>query len=193
MMGIYERAPAFESDHFLLRPVASGDAADLLAVYADPAVQGVLEACSAWNCMVYGYGAKTLADMEACIDFWQEEYKKKYYIRFAIVDKGRGVAVGTAEMYQREAGGFGGGMLCLRLDLCSAYETEPCIGELLGLSAADAAPAFGARGVFTRATSVASERIRALQHQGFARSGLSLPDGHGWGVVYGDFWVKNNA
>jgi hypothetical protein len=111
-------------------------------------------------------------------------------VRFAITHKQSQKAVGTIEAYRREEGSFFGGKICLRLDLSCDYENEKSIDELLSLIIKDGIKAFGADGIFTRATPIATERIKALEKNGFVLSDETLQDGHGWGVIYGDFWVK---
>ncbi|MDR1002712.1 MAG: GNAT family N-acetyltransferase [Oscillospiraceae bacterium] len=185
----YEHCPRFENERFLLRLAESGDAEGLLSVYTDPAAQDTLTECSAWNCD-FGYGAKTLAEMREHIGKWIESYKNRYFVRMTIFDKQSETVVGTIEAYRREEGSFCGGKICLRLDLHSDYENEKAIDNLLSLIIKNGIASFGADGIVTRATPVAAERIKALLKNGFVLSDEQLQDGHGWGITYGEFWVK---
>jgi adenylate kinase family enzyme/GNAT superfamily N-acetyltransferase len=185
----YNQCPTFENEQFLLRLVEPGDAEDLLAVYADPKAQDILTDCSAWNCD-FGYGAKGLTAMQDCIGKWIASYKNRSFVRMTIFDKQSQRAVGTIEAYRRAEGSFCGGKICLRLDLHSDYENEKAIDELLSLIVKDGIKTFGADGIVTRATPITAERIKALVKNGFILSDETLHDDHGWGVTYGDFWVK---
>jgi RimJ/RimL family protein N-acetyltransferase len=185
----YTVCPTFENDRLLLRLVKPSDAEDLLAVYADPKAQEILNECSAWNCD-FGYGAKTLTEMRECIGKWIEAYKYRCFIRMTIFDKHNQKAVGTIEAYHREEGSFCGNKICLRLDLLGRYENEETIDELLTLIIKYGITTFGADGVVTRATPIAAERINALAKNGFILSDETLHDAHGWGVTYSGFWVK---
>jgi hypothetical protein len=188
----YTNCPVFESEHFMLRIVEPSDAEDLLAVYADPAAQDILNECSAWNCD-FGYGAKDLTAMKDCIGKWIDAYKYRCFVRMSITHKQTAKAVGTVEVYYREEDSFFGGKICLRLDLLERYENESAIAELLSLIIKDGINTFGADGIVTRATPVAAERIKALVKTGFVLSDETMKDFHGWGVTYGDFWVKQTA
>ena len=55
----------------------------------------------------------------------------------------------------------------LRLDLCSAYETQDYILELLDLSIENFYEAFGVQQILTKAIPDATERISALRACGF--------------------------
>ncbi|MDR0975199.1 MAG: N-acetyltransferase [Ruminococcus sp.] len=185
----YTDCPVFESEHFLLRFVESTDAEDLLAVYADPTAQDILNECSAWNCD-FGYGAKDLTAMQDCIGKWIEAYNYRCFVRMAITYKQSKKAVGTIEAFRSEKGSFFGGKICLRLDLHSNYENEKAIDELLSLIIKNGINTFGADGIVTRATPIAAERIKALEKNGFVLSDETLQDSHGWGITYRDFWMK---
>ena len=65
--------------------------------------------------------------MESCIALWLQEYRKKSYVRFAIVDKTKNTAIGTIEI-------FGGEYGVLRIDICPAYEKSDYIDALIRLS-----------------------------------------------------------
>jgi RimJ/RimL family protein N-acetyltransferase len=187
----YVHCPTFENERFLLRLVEPSDAEDLLAVYADPAAQEILNECGGWNCLQgIAYGVKTLEEIKRGIDFWLAEYHKRWYIRFAIVDKESRKAVGTIELGVFPKGELFEDKAALRLDICSEHEKENDIYEMLPLMIQAAVKTYGANGIVTRAISVADERVRALKQHGFVLSDFTFTDGHGWGVTYGDFWVK---
>lgn len=155
----YEVCPNYESAHFLLRLVSVQDAADLLECYKHPTASVT---ANAENC-TYGYGMQTIEEMERAIDRWLEEYRKRWFIRFSIVDKESSKAVGTIEIM---SGGVDGHSV-LRIDLPSAYENEGALNELLAVSNAFFADLDCAK-IVTKADPTAAERIHALEQNGYA-------------------------
>ena len=75
---------------------------------------------------------------QSCASAASDVYKRQAYIRFAIVDKKVGKAVGTTEIFGGTLGGVpsgSGGFGVLRIDLALAYETAPLLDELVSLAA----------------------------------------------------------
>lgn len=67
----------------------------------------------------------------------------------------------------------------LRLDLCSAYERQERIVELLTLSIEHFYAAFGVQQIVTKATPAATERISALRACGFTPEEGNVNGPHG--------------
>ena len=124
-MNPYEQCPIYESEHFLLRLVALEDAADLLPCYAEPSasVEASSEHCA------YGYGSRTLEELQDFIRSWLEEYRARHFVRFAIVAKKSAKAIGTIEIFSmtKKLG-------VLRIDLPASYETCEIVTELLRIA-----------------------------------------------------------
>ncbi|WP_095173134.1 MULTISPECIES: DUF3795 domain-containing protein [Blautia] len=112
--------PVYETRSFKLRLVRKEDAAGLLACYADKDAVGRMNADRCTSNFYY----QTMEEMQDCIAFWLSEYEKKYYVRFAVLFKENGKAVGTMEIYPGEKS-------VLRLDLASEFEQEEYVEELL--------------------------------------------------------------
>ena len=115
----YVKCPEFESEHFRLRQVRAEDAEDLMSC-----------------CGV------TLAEMKKRISMWLDEYyRKKWYIRFTVIDKGAGRIVGSIEIAKLDA---------LRatldyFDLSDLYKTQTYLLELLALAEREFLPMFGVK------------------------------------------------
>ena len=128
MSGIYESVPTFEDENFLLRFVRKEDAEDLLEVYGD---KNALPFFNGDNCHGDNFHYTTLERMREAVDFWLESYEKKWFVRWAVVEKLSGTAVGTAELFRRESDDdFGGcavqvGRRLRRLRSPSARPAEP--------------------------------------------------------------------
>lgn len=45
----------------------------------------------------------TMEKMEKALDFWEFSYREKYFVRWAVVDKKCGCAIGTIELFHRDA------------------------------------------------------------------------------------------
>ncbi len=161
----YDECPVYTSDHFRLRLVEEGDAADLLRCYSD---ESAVRLMNADNC-TSDFHYRTIEEMVACIRDWLGAYGQRSYVRFSVIDTQDAKAVGTIEMYSGTGDASitikGGGIL--RLDLCSAYEAQDYIRELLGLSIENFYDAFGVQQILTKAIPVAAERVAALCACGF--------------------------
>ena len=162
----YEQCPTFETEHFRLRQVKLKDAADLLECYKNPtlAVQG-----SAHGCLVGPgyYGSQTKREMRKFIRFWLTEYRKKHwYIRWSVIDRQSGKAVGTIEAGAFKILSQGTGIMLL-LDLAAPYETEVFVSELLQLSIARFYALFHADVLIIYGMPGADVRLNALVAAGF--------------------------
>ena len=159
----------YESKHFLLRLVAEEDAEDLLECYADPEAQKYFNHDPAANGDYFkDCDEQLVLDM---IRSWRKEFERKSWVRFSILDKQRGKAVGTIEMYDklaRENRSKYAGWSVLRIDIASAYEKAECIGELLRLfDEVNFFELFNVNIILTKAIPQATERRKALQDAGY--------------------------
>jgi len=174
-MNPYEQCPTFETEHFHLRQVQLKDAADLVECYKNPtlAVQG-----SAHGCLVGPgyYGSQTKREMRKFIRFWRMEYRKKHwYVRWSVIDRQSGVAVGTVEAgaFDIPAVGTGVGMI---IDLAAPYETEADLAELLRLSIDEFYTLFNADVFVIYGMPGADVRLNALADAGFIPVDWDDPD-----------------
>lgn len=161
-MEIFDIEPVFESAHFLLRPVELADAADLLRCYSD---EEAVARMNADNC-TSTFLLKTPEEMTECIRFWRSGGQRAQYIRFAVVDKGDGRAVGTCELFPREKLGPLKNVGLIRLDLMSDYEAEEPLRELFSLFHREF---YGSlRYLMTKAPAAAAIRRELLRAWGYA-------------------------
>lgn len=181
MTNPYQTCPVYIGGRFTLRLVTLDDAADLLTCYADPAAAPIFNSDNCTSDFVFS----TVEAMERCIRFWLADYACAGYVRFSIVDRGTGRAVGTVECFARpgEDADYGRTAM-LRLDLPSRYETREDISELLGLLEAHLYEDFGVESVLTKAIPAAVERVAALRAAGFVPvEGTEI-------ISYGDYYIK---
>lgn len=183
MENVYTICPTFDGGRFLIRLVTQEDAADLLEVYSDAEAAPFFNSD---NCNGDDFVYKTIERMEQAVNFWIFSYNNGYFVRWAIVDKLTGKAVGTIEAFKREADDHFDRCALVRLDLHSKYEREEIIKEILTPLVSVACDLFGCDFVATKAVSLASERRSALAGLGFRESGEKLI-GHD-GTEYGDYW-----
>ena len=168
------KCPVYETEHFKLRQVKREDAADLVECYKNPtlAVQG-----SAHGCIVGpgGYGSKTKREMQAFIRFWLKEYRERKYVRWSVIDRQSGKAVGTIE-----GGGYGilseGTGTMLMVDLLAPYETEVYVPELLQLIIDKFYALFKADILVIYGMPGADIRLKALSAAGFVPVDWDDPD-----------------
>ena len=111
---VYEQIPVMESEKFLLREIEDGDADDLLKVYSD---KDAVPLFNSDNC-VNGFYYTSIEEMQDTIAFWKREYKNRYYVRWAIIDKNANCAIGTIELFNRKAKDYFNNCGLLRLLEC---------------------------------------------------------------------------
>jgi len=151
----YANCPEFETESFHLRLVREEDAEDLLAS------------------SIFAGRYATLEEMKRCIHSWLDEYKNRYYIRFAVLDKKTKKAIGTIEVFDNihrekrwklDAVRHG---FVLHIDLAVPYETREYISELLQLADEELFRLFDFEYLLIRAVPAAAERIAALTAAGY--------------------------
>lgn len=185
MQDVYSACPVMEGKRFLLRPVSQTDCRDLLRVYAD---KKAVPLFNSDNCHGDDFHYTTMERMQSAIDFWLFSYEKRYFVRWAIVDKTCGEAIGTIELFRRAADDFFTDCGLLRLDLSSDYEHSEEIRQILELILQQAYELFDCGMIATKAVPQAKERICALEQLGFAARSEKLI-GHD-GTQYGDYFAK---
>ena len=178
----FKQCPAFETANFLLRKTIPEDAKELLQCYSD---QEAVKFFNADNCHTDFY-FQTLEKMQEYMKVWESEYLNKVYVRFSIMNKSNKQIIGTIEFcpWLKKAEGFGK-LAVLRLDLCSSYEKEEIISELLQTVDEYLYDLFQVDEVFTKAIPTASERISALLNCSYSK----LADGSI--VPYGDYYIRH--
>ena len=120
-MNPYEKCPVYETKHFILRMVTMEDAQDLLCCYSD---RKAVVRMNADNCGTDFYFAAP-DEMKAYIAIWLQEYTQGAYVRFAVVDRETGRAIGTAEIFGGERGGCG---LTCAMPMRQRKRSENCCG-----------------------------------------------------------------
>lgn len=185
IMGIdvYEQIPVMESEKFLLREIEDTDVEDLLKVYSDKAAVSLFNSDNCVNSFYY----VSIEEMRNTIAFWKKEYKNRYYVRWAIIDKKANCAIGTIELFNRKAKDYFNNCGLLRLDLRSDYEKQDIIEGILGIIIPEAKEMFACEMIAVKAVSIAKERISSLEHMGFCLSEERLI-GHD-GTKYDSYYV----
>ena len=103
-MDIFEKCPALENEKLLVRLIRDQDAEDLLQVYGD---KFALPFFNSDNCHGSSFYCRSMEDMANTIKYWLMEYHEyKGFVRFSVIDKTQGRAVGTIEMFNRRAGDY---------------------------------------------------------------------------------------
>ena len=184
-MDVYSQCPAVENARYLLRMTTPEDCEDLLRVYSDEKAVPLLNSD---NCHGDDFHYKTIGRMREAIGFWQFSYEQRYFVRWSIVDKAHGEAVGTIELFHRDAEDFFTDCGLLRLDLRSDYEADEEIYAILSLILEPAYEWFACSMIATKAVPQAEERIAALKRLEFEQAQHKLI-GHD-GAEYGGYFVR---
>lgn len=184
-MDVYDICPQFHSEHFILRQVRVEDWEDLLKVYSD---RKAVPLFNSDNCIGDFYITRE-EDIRNMISFWLMEYEQRYYVRWSVLDRASGCAVGTIELFRREAQDFYTDTGLLRLDLRSDYETEDAITAIVSPLLSEAYSLFGCGSITTKIPPCAQARRSALSSLGFQPC-PELLYGHD-GTAYGDYFILN--
>lgn len=185
MINPYEQCPVYENENYILRIVEDTDASDLLLVYSD---EKSVPFFNSDNCNGDDFHYTTLERMQEQIAFWHQEYQKKYYVRWTILDRKIHRAIGSIELFNQKADDYFNNCGLLRLDLRSDYEREECIYEILSLIVPPAFELFNCRMIATKIPPSASERRLAVTRSGFTASEEKLTGGHDK-KSYTDYYV----
>lgn len=185
MRDVYAVCPTMENERFFLRPVSQTDCEDLLKVYSDEKAVPIFNSD---NCHGDDFHYTTMERMRSAIDFWLFSYEKRYFVRWAVVDKARGEVIGTIELFRRTADDWFADCVLLRLDLRSDYEAAQEIEQILRMILERAYGWFDCGMIATKAAPSARERILALERMGFAARDEKLI-GHD-GTEYGDYFAR---
>ena len=188
MQDVYEYCPQFENEQFLLRLILPEDTNDLLKVYSDA---DAVPFFNSDNCNGDDFYYKTLERMKQAVDFWIFSYKERYFVRWTVIDKETKEAVGTIELFHREADEHFYECGLLRLDLRSDYENADQIANIISLIKEATYDLFYCEIIATKAVPEATQRLQALYELGFVASEKSIIGKDG--TKYGDYYILEKA
>lgn len=147
----------YETRSFLFEEVKLSDAPDLLRCYSDEKAHERMN----WEYCTSDFFYHTLAEMEDCIRFWLRQMAINDFMRYSIIDRVSGRAVGTIEMFDAPLSVF-------RIDIMSEFETEETIDEILTLAEETMIYDFSLNQLAVKA--VNDERRHVLLAHGFERA-----------------------
>lgn len=183
MSNVYEECPVISNDRWQLRFVRKEDAEDLLSVYSD---KNALPFFNSDNCDGDNFYYSTIEKMNSALDFWLYSYRDRWFVRWAIVDRKNGKAVGTIELFRRISDDETNGMGTLRLDVRSDYENAEDLTEILNLIIPEAYDLFECDAVITKVPVYAVERMKAATDAGFIKTDIILYGDDG--TAYNNYW-----
>ena len=153
----YEKCPEYESRSFLLRLLSTDDANDLFECYNGDII-------TSDNNTEKVFHFSTIKKARECIKSWLREYERRYYVRFAIIEKQNGRAAGTVEIFDYGEKEIGHSVL--RIDILSHYENEEHLSEILRIADQFFCD-FLCSTIVTKAVPEATRRINALMRNGY--------------------------
>lgn len=184
MEDVYKNCPIYENENYILRLVSQEDKSDLLKVYSDEKAVPIFNSD---NCGGDDFHYTTENRMEQAIEYWLWEYNRQGFVRWTIVSKAANEAIGTIELFHREASDYFTNCGLLRLDIRNDYEISSEIIKILKLIIQPTYTLFHCNKIATKAISSATERIIALNELGFKLSDEKLT-GHD-GTKYDSYFV----
>lgn len=184
-MNVYENCPSFESERYLARPLIESDLDDLFEIYSD---KSALPYFNSDNCDGDNFYYPTKERMGEAVKFWLDAYKNGWFVRFTVVDKSTKKAVGTIEMFRREATDAFNGCGVLRLDVRSDCERADVLYRIISVIVPPSFELFGCDKIITKAPNYAVERIAAVEKFGFKKS-KNLMVGTSDGYAYNGYWI----
>lgn len=184
-MDIYEKCPVLENDDFIVRLIEENDADDLFRVYSD---KFALPFFNSDNCNGSNFYCEKREYVKESIKYWLLEYhENKGFVRFTIVDKKEGKAIGTIEMFRRESKDYYNNFGMLRLDVRSDHENTKTLYQILSLIVDPFYDWFGCANITTKAAIYAIDRIEALKKMNFVKSSEPLIGGD---MRFNDYWIR---
>lgn len=187
VIDVYKNCPKYEDENYILRMICKEDKEDLLKVYSD---EKAVPFFNSDNCGGDNFYYTTEKRMEQAIEYWFWEYARQGFVRWTIVLKATNEAIGTIELFHREAGDCFTNCGLLRLDIRSDYEISSEIIKILKIIIEPAYTLFHCDKIATKAIASATERILALKNLGFELSSEKLI-GHD-GTQYDSYFVLNH-
>lgn len=185
-MNIYNNCPEIESERFLLRLIQKQDCDDLLEVYSD---KNALPYFNTDNCDGDNFYYTTKERMDEAIRFWKIAYENCWFARLSIIDKALSKVIGTVEICLRVSDDAFNNMCILRVDVSSDYEREDSLFDIFSLITPQVKDLFECKGVITKASIYAVDRINAIQKAGFIKSERLLVGKNGYS--YDGYWIIN--
>ncbi len=185
MDNVYENCPVLENDRWLLRLIEEKDTEDLLKVYSD---KNSLPFFNSDNCDGDNFYYPTIERMKEAMDFWFYSYREKWFVRFAIVDKNLGKAIGTIEAFHRPSNGDFDEVGVIRLDLASRYENSADIKSIMSVILPSAYDLFDCKEIISKCPIYAVERSEAFGELGFRKTDTRLVGNDG--TSYGGYWIR---
>ena len=186
MMDIYESCPVLENDTFIVRLIEEKDADDLWLVYSD---KNALPYFNSDSCNGDNFYCEIKDYMKSAIKYWlQEYYEYRGFVRFSIIEKKDGKAIGTIEMFKRKSEDGYNNCGLMRIDVRSDYEKTKVIYDILSLVVTPFYDWFACSDIITKARVYAIERIEALKRMNFTKS-LEPLVGHD-DLFYYDYWIR---
>jgi RimJ/RimL family protein N-acetyltransferase len=187
MKSVYEECPKFENERWLLRLVEKTDAEDLLKVYSD---KNALPFFNSDNCDGDNFYYHNKELMDKAMDFWLYSYREKWFVRWAIIDKASGKAIGTIESFKRLSEDDFNESGVLRLDVGSAYEKAEALKDIMSLIVPPIFEMFDCKQVVTKVPIYAVERKAAAEAFGFEKTDSLLLAKDG--VAFNGYWIFKN-
>lgn len=190
--SIYEDWRSYENEEFLLRPVRTEDAQELLKVYSDEKARKLFNID---NFPVPCF-FDTLDQMEQELEYYRRAYGSREFVRWSVVEKRTKEVIGTVENFLRNAMDQATGKpkdafhntMILRMDIRSDREKEEVLLPLLLLILENAWEDFACDRMATKAPPLAGERRKVLEKAGFEAAKEVLV-GHK-GQKYVDYFIR---
>ena len=158
----FDECPVYETERFTCRLVHEDDAEDLFLCYSDPVTASH---ANGDNCKG-AFRCTSAGVMKDWICGWRNAYAQRTFVRWSVIDKGTGKAVGTMEIAPLPWGRWFFGKQTpigiLRLDLLSACEQYAVFDQLVGMMATALANDFAVNQVIMKALPGEQEKVSAL-------------------------------
>lgn len=163
----FDICPVYETESLLLRLVDKPDAEQLFLCYSDPIT---LSHMNNDNCSG-SFRCTSVKIMTEAIQGWRQDFRDRNLIRWSILDKHTGRAIGTAELapvpYVRKFFGPEPTIGILRIDLRSSHEKANIFAEITYLACTAMAADLAVTGLIAKAPPALPALVSALLSVGF--------------------------
>jgi len=181
MRNVYEVCPIYKNNHITLRQTNLDETEDLLKCYSD---KKAVPFFNSDNCNGDDFHYTSKERMKQAIEFWNDSYINRCFVRWTIILNSTNEVIGTIEMFHRISDDDFNHYGVLRIDIRSRYENQKVIDAILEIINESFYYLFDVKSILTKAFPIAKERVNSLENNGYVPLGKQF-------IIYDNYFVRN--
>ena len=181
MRNVYEVCPIYKNNHITLRQTNLDETEDLLKCYSD---KKAVPFFNSDNCNGDDFHYTSKERMKQAIEFWNDSYINRCFVRWTIILNNTNEVIGTIEMFHRISDDDFNHYGVLRIDIRSRYENQKVIDAILEIINESFYYLFDVKSILTKAFPIAKERVNSLENNGYVPLGKKF-------IIYDNYFVRS--